>query len=1043
MNATPTALVAALVCFPVVLSGQTPPPPAKAAVARDKPVHYQIPPGWERQVVTVKFRDGLAIRLRDGALTDVANRGALDAAAVVLEAMRRGTWSRTHTLAEGELDRMREIGERNTGAPLSDLNLQFRCHLPADVDAVPLIDALNALDCVEMAESIPGYAPLPQAPDLRAKQSYSEAAPRGTGAGTFQGFADMNPSINLAACGGYARIVDIEYAFDPGHMDLLPIGTLTPIGYSSPGDANHGTAVLGQLSARNDGVGTTGIAHAAQMSFAYARTPAYPGHPFGDYSVDSAVSTAASYLASGGGGGVILIEQQIGGPRWNGQSTSQFGLLPVEGHGPTWQAIETAVAMGVVVVEAAGNGSQNLDDPIYNGWFSIPHDSGAILVGAGGAPSGTAARARLSFSNYGESLDLQGPGELVVTTGYGDLYSAGGPNATYTQVFGGTSSASPVVAGACALIQSLHFDRTGSYLQPAALRAALRRSGTPQAGAPFVADNIGPLPDVVKTALDLRLYRGLELAHGFAPPLPLLGGQGLDPAPFAGPSVVAMVEFDDDGPGPRPTSLYVGGQFTKAGEVPANNIACWNGVGWSALGSGVTLSGVQGFHGSVQALAVYDPDGPGAALPALYVGGTFNQAGGITTWGIARWNGTSWSSVGGGATGYGNSVYSLAVFDEDGAGPLPLSLIAGGDITAMGGVATPKIARWRNDGFGHVWSSMGNGFDDRVDALEVYDADGTGPLPAELIAAGLFRNTSGGSPMRAIARWDGFNWLELGGGADSNIWALEAVNVGPGQQQLFVGGSFYTLGGTLVPTQGSGIWNGSWWTYQAFPVQQPLAIRAFDDGTHTSLPRRDNVYLATSSGQLVRWDPVTLTSTGLPISGTLQHLTVFDEDGVGGAPAALFLGGSIVTGSTNSAGIAKLLGGSPITTTGYLLISTNACGGPYRPTIATTGEPVLGQPFTVQFDSLPQSLPVLLVGPPQPMPVPLCSGQSNCILGTQLDMILFGASATFMVPSDPFLIGATAAFQGVEINPLPYGSMCTPPYVPFALRTTDTLWATF
>ena len=34
------------------------------------------------------------------------------------------------------------------------------------------------------------------------------------------------------------------------------------------------------------------------------------------------------------------------------------------------------------------------------------------------------------------------------------------------------------------------------------------------------------------------------------------------------------------------TNLYAGGYFTKAGGVPANYIAKWDGSAWSALGSG-------------------------------------------------------------------------------------------------------------------------------------------------------------------------------------------------------------------------------------------------------------------------------------------------------------------------------------------------------------------------------------------------------------------------------------------------------------------------
>src|SRR5215472_2024241 len=53
-------------------------------------------------------------------------------------------------------------------------------------------------------------------------------------------------------------------------------------------------------------------------------------------------------------------------------------------------------------------------------------------------------------------------------------------------------------------------------------------------------------------------------------------------------------------------NLYIGGGFTAAGNVVANNVAKWNGSGWSALGSGV--------NGRVYALAV-----SGGTLYASYL----------------------------------------------------------------------------------------------------------------------------------------------------------------------------------------------------------------------------------------------------------------------------------------------------------------------------------------------------------------------------------------------------------------------------------------
>src|SRR5439155_21611373 len=114
-------------------------------------------------------------------------------------------------------------------------------------------------------------------------------------------------------------------------------------------------------------------------------------------------------------------------------------------------------------------------------------------------------------------------------------------------------------------------------------------------------------PDVMKTALDLRLYDGVELAFGFEQPVPGTAGQGLDGfGPFNPATVHAMVEFDDDGPGPDQSCLYVAGEFKMAGGVRVNNIARWNGAGWSALGNGVGNGVSSGYNGAVLALAVYD-----------------------------------------------------------------------------------------------------------------------------------------------------------------------------------------------------------------------------------------------------------------------------------------------------------------------------------------------------------------------------------------------------------------------------------------------------
>ena len=88
------------------------------------------------------------------------------------------------------------------------------------------------------------------------------------------------------------------------------------------------------------------------------------------------------------------------------------------------------------------------------------------------------------------------------------------------------------------------------------------------------------------------------------------------------------------------TNLYAGGSFTTAGEVSANNIAQWNGSSWSAFGSG---DFVLGMNEPVFSLAVSGTN--------LFVGGQFTTAGGVSANNIAQWNGSSWSALGSGMNG--------------------------------------------------------------------------------------------------------------------------------------------------------------------------------------------------------------------------------------------------------------------------------------------------------------------------------------------------------------------------------------------------------
>jgi subtilisin family serine protease len=307
-----------------------------------------------------------------------------------------------------------------------------------------------------------------------------------------QGYLDPAPSgidapamWRTSARGQGVWFADVEGGWNTKHEDL-PGDRITHVGGTPVIDQSwraHGTAVLGEVVGRDNGKGVTGIAPDVERVFTSS---------IGGTDVADALDTAANALRPGD---VMLIELQGSGPRGR--------FVPIEYWDDNYEAIKAATDRGVIVVEAAGNGNEDLDLRIFKGKFDRRvRDSGAIMVGAGGPPRpGFRDREKLDFSNYGARVDVQGWGRMVATLDYGDLQSCKGAERGYTDrhytgKFAGTSSASPIVAGAAVLVESYLRAKHGVVMSPRELRALLRATGTPQAGS--TARQIGPRPDLAR-----------------------------------------------------------------------------------------------------------------------------------------------------------------------------------------------------------------------------------------------------------------------------------------------------------------------------------------------------------------------------------------------------------------------------------------------------------------------------------------------------------------------------------------------------------------
>jgi hypothetical protein len=358
--------------------------------------------------------------------------------------------------------------------PLPRLGSWQRIEVDRATDLPRLLAELNALAEVDTAYLAPAPAPPPgfldalASPDFTDRQGYLGPAPDGLDAR----FA----RTQTGGDGAGVKLIDVEYSWVLSHEDLQLDGASLG-GACNPFCADdHGTAVLGMLAGRANAFGVTGAVSATNTKVI---SPVETGTL--RYNLPAAIAAAGAAL---GPGDVLLIEQQAVGPH-GGQL-----FVPAEWDPAVFDAIRVVTQAGVIVVEAAGNGGENLDGADFQGRFDRSRfDSDAIIVGAG-----TVAHARSIFSSYGSRVDLQGWGCCVTSTGYGDLFDDGSRPTRYTATFAGTSSASAMVAAAAVAVQGFHKGSRGTVLAPDDLVALLRNTGTPQSGG--ASQPVGPFPNL-------------------------------------------------------------------------------------------------------------------------------------------------------------------------------------------------------------------------------------------------------------------------------------------------------------------------------------------------------------------------------------------------------------------------------------------------------------------------------------------------------------------------------------------------------------------
>lgn len=440
---------------------------------------------FSNEYLNLKFREDVQVEIVNGLFTASHNIDELNAINTILD-QSHAQKSRLFNQSKRVLNSRRQALQDKLKTKLPNLNNYYRLKLSAGSDSKAVSSALKANPLIAEAYPEPLAAPSPAAADYSGLQKYRKSAPTGVNAP----FAATYPGGK----GQKVKVIDIEYSWNTTHTDLSKAGySGAMISNGTPSDPfsdnNHGTAAIGVVTGDLNTYGINGITPDSDLKFVNAHNVER------GWDLANSILVALDHMSAGD---VLIIEQQTWGP-----TADRNDFVPVEWIPAVYDAIRIATASGVIVVEPAGNGNQNLDDHNYYG-SSFPSgkpDSGAIIVGAGAAcDSGAPARSRLGYSTYGKRVNLQAWGECVTTTGYGVLYSADGPDAYYTDRFSGTSSAAAIVAATTVSLSSAYEQLNSVSPSPIWVRNTLTATGTAQntTSSGALGGNIGPQPNLAK-----------------------------------------------------------------------------------------------------------------------------------------------------------------------------------------------------------------------------------------------------------------------------------------------------------------------------------------------------------------------------------------------------------------------------------------------------------------------------------------------------------------------------------------------------------------
>lgn len=308
-------------------------------------------------------------------------------------------------------------------------------------------------------------------------------------------FSASIPEAIKSITGGIRYFTDqVNYNLNKDFNGRKPVGdnpydiTDTKYGNGNPMNTvdteSHGTHVAGIIAAeRNNGKGANGVANNVELMSIRAV-------PNGD-EYDKDIALGIRYAVDNGAKVI----------------NASFGKAYSPKAEWVYEALKYAAENDVLFVHAAGNDGANLDD--YENHPNYPNDqikNGAefadnvITVGALANKYGSTMLA--DFSNYGKiNVDVFAPGAEIYSTVPGSKY----------EFMGGTSMASPGVAGVAAVIRSQYPKLTAAQVKKIIMQSGIATKTKVVIGGD--PSNNNTLANISTSGKMVNLYNALLLAE--------------------------------------------------------------------------------------------------------------------------------------------------------------------------------------------------------------------------------------------------------------------------------------------------------------------------------------------------------------------------------------------------------------------------------------------------------------------------------------------------------------------------------------------------